>query len=297
MKLGRKELIGGSIIAFIGVVFLGLFVHFYHEQVYYQVIFDSKGGTEVAGQNVLIGNIIKTPSQTVKEGYKFLGWFLNNKKFDFKTKIRNDITLKAKWEKIKKEEEKKDTETEIKEEKKEETKNNSNQTNNKKPEIITPKKETPVIVDVSSVTMNTGSLSLKQGGSATLSAYVLPENATDKTIAWTSSNNSVATVNNGTVTAIGAGTAIITATTSGGKSASCTVTVTKPITYNYEIIDVPNSTVEQCDIFIKNSDGVRVSGTITIHYTNDRDETVSVTTSGVRRVKSLIASISIVNAG
>ena len=66
------------------------------------------------------------------------------------------------------------------------------------------------------------------GGSATLTATVLPENATDKTVIWASDNEAVAKVDSeGTVSAVGAGTATITGT-AGDVSASCDVTVTAP---------------------------------------------------------------------
>ncbi len=78
---------------------------------------------------------------------------------------------------------------------------------------------------VTAVTLNKSSISLTEGEKTTLSATVYPSNATNKTVTWTSSNTSVATVNSyGTVTAKSSGTAKITAS-AGGKSASCTVTV------------------------------------------------------------------------
>jgi peptidoglycan/xylan/chitin deacetylase (PgdA/CDA1 family) len=58
---------------------------------------------------------------------------------------------------------------------------------------------------------------------------VNPANATDKSISWTSSNENVATVNNGAVTPVAAGTAVITATANdGGKTATCDLTVKAP---------------------------------------------------------------------
>lgn len=67
---------------------------------------------------------------------------------------------------------------------------------------------------------------LKPGETQTIQATVMPSNATDKTITWTSSEPQVATVDaGGKVTAIRAGTTVVTATTANGKSASCTVTV------------------------------------------------------------------------
>lgn len=81
--------------------------------------------------------------------------------------------------------------------------------------------------EVTSVTLNKTTLSLDAGKTGKLSATVLPASATDKSITWSSSKTDVASVSaNGTVTAKKAGTAVITATATNGKSASCTVTVT-----------------------------------------------------------------------
>ena len=81
-------------------------------------------------------------------------------------------------------------------------------------------------VPVENVTLNKTELHLDVGNSETLVATVTPDNATDKAVTWTSSNTSVATVQNGTVTAVSAGTATITvATEDGGFTANCTVTV------------------------------------------------------------------------
>ena len=83
-------------------------------------------------------------------------------------------------------------------------------------------------VAVESVSLNKQSLSVhvtKQDD--TLTAQVLPENATDKTVTWTSSVPEVATVDtNGKITAVAAGDTFITATAGDGKTATCTVTVT-----------------------------------------------------------------------
>lgn len=80
---------------------------------------------------------------------------------------------------------------------------------------------------VTSVTLNQEDLSLEVGKTGKLSATVLPASAADKSITWSSSNTDVASVSrNGTVNAKKAGTAVITATATNGKSASCTVTVT-----------------------------------------------------------------------
>lgn len=81
--------------------------------------------------------------------------------------------------------------------------------------------------EVTSVTLNKTTLSLDAGKTGKLTATVLPASAADKSITWSSSKPDVASVSsNGTVTAKKAGTAVITATATNGKSASCTVTVT-----------------------------------------------------------------------
>jgi uncharacterized protein YjdB len=81
------------------------------------------------------------------------------------------------------------------------------------------------VVPVTSITMNRNTLYLVKGSSAVLTAQVRPDNATDKTITWTSSVPSVATVSQeGSVTAERAGSAIITAS-AGNKTATCIVTV------------------------------------------------------------------------
>ena len=80
-------------------------------------------------------------------------------------------------------------------------------------------------VKVESVTLNTSSITLIEGETYTLTAAVMPENATEKTVEWTSSDYEVARVDDGVVTAFAVGEAVITATTSNGKSAECVVTV------------------------------------------------------------------------
>ncbi len=88
-------------------------------------------------------------------------------------------------------------------------------------------------VAVTSVTLSKTSLSLIKGNSTTLCTTVNPSNATNKTLTWSSSNSSVVTVDqNGKVTAINGGTAIITVKTSNGLIATCSITIPYTITYN-----------------------------------------------------------------
>ena len=91
---------------------------------------------------------------------------------------------------------------------------------------VTVSPEEEVEIEAESITLSTASADMLIGESMTLTATVLPENTTDKTVTWTSSESSIAGVDdNGTVTAVSAGTAVITATTVNGRTAECTVTV------------------------------------------------------------------------
>ena len=97
--------------------------------------------------------------------------------------------------------------------------------------------ENPTTVNVTGITRSQTEAAVTIGGETlTLTATVAPDDATDKTVTWTSSDPTVATVANGVVTAVSAGTATITATATNGtpddttddQTATCTITVTDP---------------------------------------------------------------------
>ncbi|ULQ60774.1 Ig-like domain-containing protein [Brucepastera parasyntrophica] len=86
------------------------------------------------------------------------------------------------------------------------------------------------IVNVSSVTLDRSTLEIRVGDEETLAATILPSNAANKTVTWTSGSPSVATVVNGLVKGISAGTATITAASvDGNRMATCTVTVAEAL--------------------------------------------------------------------
>ena len=90
----------------------------------------------------------------------------------------------------------------------------------------------PIIVmeePVSSIRFNKTMLSLTVGETEVLTAMILPENAPDKSVVWGTSNPQVVTVNNGEITAIGEGTATVTAALAqdNTKKAECRVVVKK----------------------------------------------------------------------
>ena len=87
------------------------------------------------------------------------------------------------------------------------------------------------VIHVQGIALNNTTASVKQGKTLALTATISPSNASNKAVSWTSSNESVATVNSsGYITAISQGTTTITATTAdGGFSSSCQVSVTEPV--------------------------------------------------------------------
>ena len=125
-------------------------------------------------------------------------------------------------------------------------------------------------ISVTGVTLDQSALPISVGGSAELKANVTPENATNKTVTWSSDNTAVATVDaSGKVTAVAPGTATITVTTAdGGKTANCTVTVTQPV----NDVTLDKTTM---DLFVGNG------GTLTakIQPDNASNKTVDWTTS------------------
>lgn len=96
-----------------------------------------------------------------------------------------------------------------------------------KGEVVLPA-PTPATVAVTGVTLDKATASVEKGKTVALVATVAPEGATNKSVTWASDKPAVATVKDGTVTAVAAGTANITVTTADGKkTATCVVTVTE----------------------------------------------------------------------
>ena len=125
----------------------------------------------------------------------------------------------------------------------------------------------PEVINVESVALNSQNEELKIGETTTLVATVMPSNATNKKVVWSSDNTNVATVNNGVVTAVGEGSANIKVTTvDGNKTAVCKITVVDEqedviSTISYDITDSTNKNVtatitfNRNDVTITNNDG------------------------------------------
>lgn len=133
---------------------------------------------------------------------------------------------------------------------------------------------TPSVVSVTSVSVSKTAEELVIGNTLQLSATVSPSNATDKTVTWSSSNSTVASVSpTGLVTAKAEGSANITASCSG-KSATCKITVKKPV------IAVTSVTLSQTSASLKIGETVTLSATVKPDNATDKTVTWSSTSDG-----------------
>ena len=148
-------------------------------------------------------------------------------------------------------------------------------------------------VYVTGVALNKGTLKLYTGQSETLTAKVSPDNATNKALTWSSSDKSIATVDeNGTVTALKTGTAIITAAATDGSDvkASCVVTVYPAVTR----VDISNT-----DLSLHKGESHTLSATVypegalqTLSWSSSAPDIVSVDKDGkVTALKAGTATI------
>ena len=129
-----------------------------------------------------------------------------------------------------------------------------------------------VTYKVTKVELSTSTLALTEGGSETLTATITPDNASNKSLTWSSDNQSVATVSDGVVTAVSPGSAKITAT-ADGKSDTCTVTVTAK-TYS---LSVDPATLDFGSI--TEGDAQPAAQTVTITNTGNQAVTLNLPTA------------------
>lgn len=141
------------------------------------------------------------------------------------------------------------------------------------------------VIAVTSVTLNKTELSLYKGQSETLSATVNPDNATDKSVTWSSSNTEIAIVDSyGKVTAVAGGNAIISAK-AGDQQATCDVTVTVP---------VESVTLDKTTVSLEEGDSITLSATVapedatdkSIIWSSSADDIAAVNQSGQVRAIS-----------
>lgn len=91
-----------SLILIFGSVALLAVIIYYMNFRTVTVEFVAKIGAGVAPISVKVGDTITEPNAPESDEYKFLGWYLNDEKFDFTKPIKKNIKLEAKWEKIEK---------------------------------------------------------------------------------------------------------------------------------------------------------------------------------------------------
>ncbi len=98
MKEKKKMMIAIVLIVLLGILIFAIVVSSKGNSI--KVTFDSHGGTEVESLKIKKGEIIEEPEEPLKEGYEFIGWYYDGKKFDFSKELDKNIKLEAKWLKV-----------------------------------------------------------------------------------------------------------------------------------------------------------------------------------------------------
>ncbi len=135
-----------------------------------------------------------------------------------------------------------------------------------------------IVQPVSSITLNKTKAEVNKGSTITLTATVSPSNATNKTVTWTSSDTSVATVSGGVVKGVAKGTATITAKTSNGKTASCSVTVTE------QTVDVTGVTLSKTSASVNKGGSITLTASVTPTNATNKNITWSSSNTSVATV-------------
>ena len=136
-------------------------------------------------------------------------------------------------------------------------------------------------VPVTSVTLDRTSAELTEGDELTLTATVNPENATNKNVTWSSSNPSVATVSNGKVTALKAGSAtIIVSSEDGGKTATCEIRV------NTKTVSVTSVTLDRTSAELTVGDELTLTATVNPENATNKNVTWSSSNPSVATISN-----------
>ncbi len=135
-------------------------------------------------------------------------------------------------------------------------------------------------VAVSSITLSERSKTIGVGEEFDLEASFSPSNAGIRTLEWTTSDSDIATVDNGTVTGVSKGTVTITAKTTNGRTATCSVTV------GSATVPVSSVTLDKSSASIGVGDTVSLRATVLPSDATDRSVTWSTSDSGVATVQN-----------
>lgn len=164
-----------------------------------------------------------------------------------------------------------------------------------------PDTEDPIAVE--GITLDKTTTTVEEGATVTLTATVTPENATDKTVTWSTSNEAIATVSGGVVTGVKAGEVTITAK-AGDKSATCTVTVTAAAT-EPEVVPVTGVTLNQTAVTLDIDQSITLTATVApenatnkaVTWASDKTDVATVDANGkVTAVAAGTANITVTTA-
>jgi uncharacterized repeat protein (TIGR02543 family) len=203
----------------------------------YTVSFDTAGGSTVSSIEVEEGQTATKPTDPTRDGYTFAGWYNGDTEYTFTQKVTANITLTAKW-----------TENS--------TSDKDNTTTPTTPDTTDTDKDnsdgsqTTIEDTTASLTLGKSKVTLTVGNSYTVKATT--KNTTGS-VTWTSSDESIATVKNGKITAVAAGTATITASING-------ISKTVKVTVNAKSTSTGTSTSN-------NNSGSTNTTTTTTNYT------------------------------
>ena len=158
-------------------------------------------------------------------------------------------------------------------------------------------------IAVESITLDKTTATVEEGAKVTLTATVTPDNATDKTVTWSTSNETIATVSGGVVTGVKAGEVTITAK-AGDKSATCTVTVTAATT-EPEVVPVTGVTLSQTAVTLDIDQSITLTATVApenatnkaVTWASDKTDIATVDANGkVTAVAAGTANITVTTA-
>ncbi len=278
----------------------------------YTVKFDSMGGSAVSSVTVKENETVKEPTAPTKDGYTFAGWYLDDAKYDFNTKVTKDITLKAHWDEAntgdfvldvtslsltvgssrqvkatlsgdlkdakltwKSSNESiatVDSKGNIKALKEGEVTITVSTEDGKHTKTITVTVRPASDVTVTSVSIS-GAKEVEVGKSIKLTANVTPKNATNKKVTWKSSDTKIATVDkNGNVTGVKAGSVKITVTTEDGGKTK-SVTITVKESTPVVKPDDPGQEDQPKEVKVSS---ITINGKDTMDYGSSQKLTVTV---------------------
>ena len=158
-------------------------------------------------------------------------------------------------------------------------------------------------IAVEGITLDKTTATVEEGATVTLTATVTPDTATDKTVTWSTSDETIATVSGGVVTGVKAGEVTITAK-AGDKSATCTVTVTAATT-EPEVVPVTGVTLSQTAVTLDIDQSITLTATVApenatnkaVMWASDKTDIATVDANGkVTAVAAGTANITVTTA-